>query len=119
MGCLFNRNELGYGDKLILWFVSENFHLLKGMFMSLQEQVDAYTARVSAVGVELSDSFTKVGAEIESLKAQVAAIPEAESVDFSGLESAVSGAEGAAKAFDGLEPPVAVEPEVPAEPAAE
>lgn len=100
-----------------LWLLIAQFVFLFIQFMdvkewlvSLQGVVDGFAARVSAVGVELTDSFGKVVAEIQGLKEQLASVPGAEVVDFSGLDSAVAGVEAAAVAFDGLEPPV-VEPE--------
>lgn len=68
--------------------------------MSNQETLDAYVAELNtAVGV--------VAAEIQGLKDQIANIPAAETVDFSGLDAAVH-------AVEGLEPPVVTE--TPAEP---
>lgn len=87
-------------------FVFIQFMNVKEWLVSLQETVDGFAARVSAAGVELTDSFSKVVAEIQGLKDQLASVPGAEVVDFSGLDAAVVGVESAAVAFDGLEPPV-------------
>jgi hypothetical protein len=68
--------------------------------MSNQDTLNAYVA-------ELGDSATKIAAEIQALKDQVANLPGEVPLDFTALDTAV-------KALDALEPPVVEEPPVEA-----
>lgn len=87
----------------LIWYLAE----LREDFMSVQDSIAAYAERVTTVGTSLGTGIDGVKAVIEGLKAQIAA---GESVDFTPLDTAVSGVEGKASELAGLVPAPEVAP---------